>query len=648
VRIDHTFGSRFSMFGRYNEAPSQTAVRNNSLSEIDTTDVGTRTLTLGTTMALSPTIANALRGNYSLQTSGQVTHLDSFGGAVPPSLNLLAPNVLNAGNLNVQFYIFGTSAPYFTGPKAQNRSTQLNFADDFAVSHALHQFKFGADYRAIYMNLAPASILSYFACSAQTFVSKGQADCGIQGISANPSKFLFQSTSLYAQDSWKIKPRLTVTYGLRWELDPAPSTRGATVISAWRNVSNPAGLSLAPSGSPLWNTTYTNFAPRAGLAYSLTPNGNFVLRVGAGFFYDLGTDAVGYLGSTFPNSASNFNSTPASLPLPDARPYLPTISVQPPFPNGTSGYAPNLKLPRSYQWNVALEKSFAGQQALSLTYVGQAGRDLLRQEGISQPNNNFSGSFILTQNNARSNYNALQLQYRRPLSQRVQALLNYTWSHSLDNASDDTIIAKAISSSVLSAARDYASSSFDVRNSFSGAISYMIPAASMHGPLSVLSKDWSVQALVVARGGFPFNGQILTATIAGAFPRPDLDPTQPVWLYGSQYPGGKALNAAEFTKPPAGQQGTEGRNDIRGFGLTEVDLSLGRKLTMTERLNVQFRVDAFNLLNHPNFANPFAYIGFGPSFLQSMSMLNKGLGGLNPVFQEGGPRSLQISLKVVF
>jgi hypothetical protein len=163
-----------------------------------------------------------------------------------------------------------------------------------------------------------------------------------------------------------------------------------------------------------------------------------------------------------------------------------------------------------------------------------------------------------------------------------------------------------------------------------------------------LTKDWSLQALLIARGGFPFNGQVLTAAIAGAYPRPDLDPAKPVWLYGSQYPGGKALNPAAFTKPPAGQQGTEGRNDIRGFGLTEVDLSLGRKLTMTERLNVQFRVDAFNLLNHPNFANPFAYIGFGPSFLQSMSMLNKGLGGLNPLFQEGGPRSLQLSLKLVF
>ena len=79
------------------------------------------------------------------------------------------------------------------------------------------------------------------------------------------------------------------------------------------------------------------------------------------------------------------------------------------------------------------------QQAVSVTYVGQAGRDQLRKSALEQPNPNFSGIFYLTQNDALSNYNALQVQYRRPLSGRVQALLNYTYSHSLDNVSDDDV-----------------------------------------------------------------------------------------------------------------------------------------------------------------------------------------------------------------
>jgi hypothetical protein len=307
-----------------------------------------------------------------------------------------------------------------------------------------------------------------------------------------------------------------------------------------------------------------------------------------------------------------------------------------------------LKLPRSYQWNVALEKSLGGQQALSLTYVGQAGRDLLRQEGLEQPNANFAGAFLLTRNDARSNYNALQAQYRRPIAERLQALLNYTWSHSLDNASDDTVDVTAISSTVLSAAKDYASSSFDVRQSLSGALSYSIPTASKERLLSALTRDWSLDGLIVARSGFPFNAVVLTSRISGAYPRPDLVPGQAVWIANPTAGGGKSLNPNAFAVPPAGQQGAEGRNDIRGLGLTEVDMSIGRKFPLTERLGLQFRADAFNLLNHPNFSNPPGYVGFGPAYLQSVEMLNNGLGGLNPLFQEGGPRSLQLSLKLSF
>jgi hypothetical protein len=96
------------------------------------------------------------------------------------------------------------------------------------------------------------------------------------------------------------------------------------------------------------------------------------------------------------------------------------------------------------------------------------------------------------------------------------------------------------------------------------------------------------------------------------------------------------------------RQGTEGRNDIPGFRLVQADVSLGRKFAIKDRFNAMLRVDAFNLFNHPNFGNPTALIGYGPTYLQSTQMLNSALGGLNPLFQEGGPRSLQLSLKLSF
>jgi len=643
VRIDHNFNKRFSIFGRYNEAPSEIIARTDTLNELARTKVGTRTVTVVATMAFTSETSNALRGNYSVQTASQVSSLDSFGGAVPPSTNLFIPPPLSTTDSFVLFGTFDTGV-YQTGPSARNRSTQLNFADDLSLVRGTHQLKLGADYRAIYLDVHPfQSGLTYVVFDLPTFLSTGQAF--IAGERTKQSNFFVPSTSLYGQDTWRVRPRLTLTYGLRWEFDPAPSGRGGTTVASWMNVDNPAQLALAPLGTPLWRTTYANFAPRVGVAYSLTSKGDFVLRGGAGIFYDLGSATVGDLAGFFPNDAS-VCCTAASLPLPNAGPYLPALSTAPPYTSTVRGFTPNLKLPRSYQWNVALEKSFAGQQALSLTYVGQSGSKLLRQEVIATPNQNFTSNFLLTGNGARSSYDALQLQYRRPVSTRLQALVNYTWSHSLDNASSD--ISEAISNLVISAAKDYSSSSFDVRQSFSAALIYSIPAASKDKVLRLLTRNWSTDTVIVARSGLPFNGIVLTQTVGGASPRPDRVPRKPVWIPDSTAGGGKSLNPDAFVVPPNGQQGTEGRNDIRGFGLVQLDLSLARRFAITERLNLQFRADAFNLFNHPNFTNPAGFVGLGPTFLRSASMLNQGLGGLNALFQEGGPRSLQLSLKLNF
>jgi hypothetical protein len=153
----------------------------------------------------------------------------------------------------------------------------------------------------------------------------------------------------------------------------------------------------------------------------------------------------------------------------------------------------------------------------------------------------------------------------------------------------------------------------------------------------------------VARTGFPFNALVLAPSALGvAFSRPDLVSGQPEWISSGGAPGGKILNAAAFSVPATVRQGTERRNDIPGFGLTQVDLSVGRRFPIRGRVNLAFRADAFNVLNHPNFTNPLAFVQFGSFYLQSLLMLNQGLQGLNPLFQQGGPRSLQLSLKLAF
>jgi hypothetical protein len=647
VRIDHTFNDRFALFGRYNEAPSEFAqrIQGNNPSDLTSGVVNTRTVTLGFNASFDSQKANTFRANYSTQQSILSDTLDSFGGAIPPPIDLLL-GILPSQNNYAAFFIGDIF--YQTGPTDRNTTRQINFVDDFSLSVGTHQMKYGVDYRRIDLDiLPPHNSVFYFAFSGvPEFLSSG-GQVFLEAASEIPASLRSQSLSLYAQDTWKVSSRFTITYGIRWELAPAPTALGTTTLASWTNVNNPSEIALAPSGTQVWHTTYGNFAPRAGMAYALTDKRDFILRAGGGIFYDLGVGSVAALGVTFPHSAiAEFPSV--QIPIADLTPFLGVISTSPPY-GAVQAFAPSLKLPRSYQWNVALEKSFGGKEVISATYVGQAGRDLLRQEALYQPNSNFDSTFQVTQNDARSNYNALQLQFRRPLSARLQALLSYTWSHSLDNASNDVVA--GYSDTVISAASDYTSSNFDVRHSFSGALVYDMPAAAKSGPLGLLTRNWSIDSVIVARSGFPFNAQLENASpgLAGIVStRPDVVPGQPFWVSAPSAPGGKMLNINAFSIPSTVRQGTEGRNDIPGFGLTQIDLSVARKFPLSDRFSLQFRADAFNVLNHPNFLNPSGFITFGISGLQSTEMLNQGLGGLNPLFQEGGPRSIQLSLRLAF
>jgi hypothetical protein len=124
-------------------------------------------------------------------------------------------------------------------------------------------------------------------------------------------------------------------------------------------------------------------------------------------------------------------------------------------------------------------------------------------------------------------------------------------------------------------------------------------------------------------------------------------------LYGSQYPGGKIFNSAAFTPTPAGQQGDFGRNVLRGFGATQADVALQRQFHLTEKVELRFRTEFFNIFNHPNFGNPNNSLTdplFGHSTQTLASSLGSGgaNGGFSPLYQIGGPRSIQFALKLQF
>ena len=277
----------------------------------------------------------------------------------------------------------------------------------------------------------------------------------------------------------------------------------------------------------------------------------------------------------------------------------------------------------------------------------------MRQTALLRPTPQFT-VVRLTNNASGSDYHALQAVYRRRLSGGLQAHASYTWSHSIDDDSDDS--ANLLFTGASGASAERASSTFDVRHSASGALTYDLPPPPWKArAASRLLRGWSLDAIFRARTAAPVNVIRTTGFIVGDLVearRPDLVPGVPVYVEDPLAPGGRRLNPDAF-RASSGPQGSLGRNALRGFGLSQLDLALRRQFTLSERARLQLRAEVFNVFNHPNFGDPVGDLAsrlFGLSTQTLARSLGSGgaNGGLSPLYQVGGPRSVQLALKVLF
>jgi hypothetical protein len=672
MRLDHKLSDKLSVFGRYNYSPSNLAQRGQapfySLSTVSTTSITTQTATLGVSSAISPIMVNDLRFNYSRTNGNSYGQVDDFGGAVPlPTLTFPNPFTSQNSLLNLEVFSLqqGTLA---TGPFGRNLQRQINIVDGLSTQEGSHNLKFGIDFRRLSPLNAPNAYeqLGYFA-DVPSFQTGSLL---ASGVGSNlSSTFLFRDLGIYAQDTWHIVPRLTLTYGVRWDVDFVPQSLNGPSIPAVTgfNLGDLSNLALAPTGSTPYKTSYGNVAPRIGMAYELSGSQDWqtVFRGGFGMFYDLATSEVGNnIGTgSYPFGSSIFNSG-GTFPLP------PAIATPPPISpaNLSSGilfaFDPNLKQPYTIEWNTAVEQGLGKQQTISVSYVGAAGRRLLQTAFGVLTNPNILAAQLVT-NIGKSDYHALQLQFQRRLSHGLQALVSYTWSHSIDtgSAGSGAIVSNQLLPSEISANR--ASSDFDIRHTATAGVTYDVPYPEVNALAKVILQGWSAETFLLARSSPPVD---ITDALFGQFDnglfgdtRPDLVPGEPVYLYGSQYPGGKAFNPAAFTNPPIDpntglplRQGNVARNSVRGFGAAQWDFAVHRTFLIHEPIKLQFRAEMFNVLNHPNFGQPsggFGAAGFGLSSQmlgQSLSGRNLGGGGFNPLYQIGGPRSIQLALKLTF
>lgn len=681
IRIDHQLSKKITLFGRYNYSPSQLLERGEfgtTMNTLSTSPVKIHTATVGATWTVSPTITNDFRFNYSRTNASDTLSLDSLGGAVvPASVPLPSPYTTQNADLLFAIYSLGNNWYLGNGKYGHSLQRQINLVDNFSVQRGSHSLKFGVDFR----RMSPVS--DYPSYSQQLiFFSVAAAATGVIDeaaiIATKNASLLFRNLGFFAQDTWRVLPRLTLTYGLRWDTDFAPSPLtgpGFPAVTGF-NVNNLSNLALAPVGTPPYKTPYNNVAPRVGVAYQLTQNQNWttVLHGGFGVFYDLATSEFGnVIGYSYPFGSLNLvfgapfpvTTAPAATPAPITPESLPSAYE----PMGAMD--PNLKSPYTLEWNVAMEQALGRDQSITASYIGSAGRRLLASMEAFAPNSNFS-SVILTSNVATSSYNALQLRFQRRLSRGLQALASYTWAHSIDDASAGSTFTN--SNAVVPGINQNANrgpSDFDIRHTFTAGITYDIPAPKGNALANAILHGWSTENVIQVRSALPVNVYdnafyLLFSGLTAV--RPDVVPGVPLYVTGSQCvvafgspcPGGKGLNPAAFAAPPTDAQGNPlrqgdlGRNALRGFGAAQWDFAVHRDFPIRESVKLQFRAEMFNVLNHPNFAPPVTDISNTTQFGRSTQMLNSylganlGNGGFSSLYQLGGPRSIQLALKLIF
>ena len=425
LRVDDKVRDRWLLFGRYDYSPSQIVQRGAavySLSTLNLTRISTQTGTLGLTWIISPAITSDTRFNYSRTDASSHDDLDGFGGAVPlTSLPFPAPLTLSNSLFNFNIGSLQQSQ-LNAGQIAHNLQRQINIVESLSIQKGSHSLKFGVDFRRLTPLFGPSTYnqSAYF----DDVPSSENGTLAYDAVASNVSPtFLFRNLGAYAQDTWHVLPRLTLTYGLRWDVDFVPQSINGPPLPGVTgfNLNNLSDLALSPGAQP-YVTTFGNVAPRLGIAYEINDRQDWqaVLRGGFGIFYDLATSELGnqifpgnypfgslaIVTGTFPlNSAS-------AMPLPIAPPS--TSNSQ-----ALIAIDPHLQLPYTLEWNVALEQGIGKQQTFSLSYVGAAGQRLLQSAEVFAPNPNLGFATFVT-NEGTSDYDALEAQFQRRLTGGLQ------------------------------------------------------------------------------------------------------------------------------------------------------------------------------------------------------------------------------------
>jgi outer membrane receptor protein involved in Fe transport len=509
--------------------------------------------------------------------------------------------------------------------------------DNISWEHGAHLLHLGGEFRELQLNgqldLLTRGSLNFTGALSGSGISDlllGYPTFTIQAVANNPLTLRSQAYNFYAQDDWRILPRLTLNLGVRYEYEvPAydPTNRMSTLDLKTGQIVTLGKNGYSRSGI---QSDFNNFAPRIGLAWS--PASSLVVRAGYGIFYDSGMFIV--------NSSQYFNPPEFNLFV-----YLPLaglITVNDPFPsNGgitpppsLSVLDPNLRTPYMQQWNLTVEKALRSVGTMSLSYVGSKGTKLIRAYDLNQPApaagdlqsrrqyQNY-GNIFFVQSGANSSFNSLQATFNRPVGAYLNLWSAYTYSHSLDDASafQGTVADPNFPQNSHNLNAEWASSSFDIRHRLVMAAVVELPRGNRW------TRNTQFQQILTVQSGQPFTPILTTDNSntgnnggSAGSDRPNIigDPHSgscPNPNGGSAIPVGTPdcwFNTGAFAVPTPNTFGNAGRNILRGPGFASYDLSLQRSFNLWEGKKLNFQAQAFNLFNRANFDLPNPLVSFAP------------------------------------
>jgi hypothetical protein len=546
---------------------------------------------------------------------------------------------------------FSTLGDEINNPQA-NTTNIYQLVDNASYARGRHLWKFGIDFRRLQQN-AFADVQSRGLIEFVGFTGNALAEMlqGVPTVSAiarldNPQHLRTQSYNIYAQDSFKVLPNLTLSLGLRYEYNTPgvdPQDR-ATLYDPQTQAIVPVGKNGIPRSGYL--SDGNNWAPRLGIAWVPDAGRKLVIRSGYGVYYDqsaLAPSAGLYFSPPYFNSQLFITS--AQFPLFLSNPFP---SDYPLFiPNSAFTFQRNLRTPYMQQWNFSVQRQFGSSSILEVSYVGTKGTKLIDNRDINQANASPQqpnlrpvpqfADIDAYESRGSSNYNAFQVKCQQRLHAGLSALASYTWSKSIDDASGFFSSAgdPNFPQDSNNTRADRGLSNFNTRHLLTLSYSYDLPLRNKN----ILLRGWQTNGVWTFQSGRPFtvtfmpgvdNSNTGLPSIGfGVVDRPNLvgdpkitDPSPERWF-----------NTSAFARPAYGTFGDAGRNILTGPGFSSVNISAIKNTTLREGVALQFRVEVFNLLDHANFDLPNSFFG-SPSF--------------GSVLSAGTPRRLQFGLKLLF